>query len=169
MGTILWGMVSNPWSSGHACKTLITSSKAVMKFMWLLLLMFICYVLWWLDDKMQRHRHRTASKTWLRGVSVSYATCSKARAKNPVHARTARAKGHEAKDNLNDILAGKWIHEGHGWAPDSALKKGEWAGKCRRKLQAWGAVRKCPCAACWTQPKTNKLKLNHRKTANLHV
>lgn len=41
--------------------------------------------------------------------------------------------------------------------------------KKEQKRLSCRAVRKCPCAAHWTGPKTNKLKLNHRKMAELHV
>lgn len=48
------------------------------------------------------------------------------------------------------------------WRESKSHKKEQKRLSCR-------AVRKCPCAAHWTGPKTNKLKLNHRKMAELHV
>lgn len=51
------------------------------------------------------------------------------------------------------------------------IKRGESESceKEQKRAPSCGAVRKCPCAARWTGPKTNKLKLNHRKMADLHV
>ncbi len=165
-----------PWDShslsGHVFKMLISSWGAHLAavetylFIYAYLLWSFVVVEWW---------NATISDTGVLPKMVLGCFCyfgnlqhSKDRLFN-WYTSMAGAKGHEVKQH-NNILAGQWIRWGHGWAPDSNPKKREWAGESRKKLRVEELCEKVSiCSTCWREPKANKLKLNHRKTANLCV
>lgn len=99
---------------------------------------------------------------WWRGFFYILAISSKARAGFLTYSSMAGSKDHEAKRH-NNILAGQWIHWGHGWAPDSDQKNREWAGKSRKKLQAQELCEKVSICSMLDTAQNKQVKFKPQK------